>query len=225
MYCSLIMFLLFSIGFSQESQMKYTTYYFSDSGNNSVVTSSFNLAKKILSRTFFLLDIELDNVTVPPVDGVTGATRPQRRSSETFEKTRGQVIIGVEQGLGSSTTAALNFYRSQEVDYLSNAVVATFSQDLFQKNTTITLRAQYNEDRIGEILESGSITNRRKKVYTGAANLSQLLSSTTVFDLSVDAVFMKGFLSDPYRSVKVFDLNNVFQAVPEKHPDDRWRHP
>jgi hypothetical protein len=205
-------------------QMGFTTYFFSDSGENSVITSSFNLAKKLLQQTVFLIDIELDNVTVPPVTAVTGATRPQRRKNEPFEKSRGQVIVGIEQGIGLNTTVAGNFYRSQEVDYTSNAVVGTFSQDLFQKNTTVTLRGQYNADRVGKITETGDIINKKKKVYTGALNVTQLLSQTTVLDVSYDFVYLHGFLNDPYRLVKIYDLNGAVATTDERHPTNRTRH-
>ena len=71
---------------AQGDEMAFTSYYFSDSGLNKVITTSFNIAKKLLERTSVLIDIELDHVTVPPVTAVTGATRPQRRKNEPFEK-------------------------------------------------------------------------------------------------------------------------------------------
>jgi hypothetical protein len=205
-------------------QMGFTTYYFSDSGKNSVITTSFNLAKKILQQTALLIDIELDNVTVPPVTAITGATRPQRKSSQPFEKSRGQVIVGVEQGLGQTTTVAGNFYRSQEVDYVSNAAIATISQELFQQNTTVTLRGQFNSDKVGKILDNGDIVNQKKQVYTGALSISQILSPTTVADVAYDFVYANGFQSDPYRQVKVIDENGASVTVEEKHPSKRTRH-
>jgi Protein of unknown function (DUF3570) len=209
--------------FAQGEKMGYTTYYFSDSGDNSVVTSSFNLAKRILGRTFFLLDIEVDNVTVPAITAVTGATRPQRQSNKPFKKTRGQVILGIEQGLDATTTIALSGYRSQEVDYVSTSVIGTISKDMFQKNTTLTLRGQYIDDQVGKIEDDGTITNEPKYSGWAAVSLSQLLSPTTVLDLSYDALYLEGFLSDPYRQVRVFDANNTFTIVDEKHPDQRTR--
>lgn len=204
--------------------MGFTSYYFTDSGANKVVTTSFTLAKKLLQMTTFLIDIELDHVTVPPITAVTGATRPSRRGSEPFEKSRGQVIVGVEQGLDQNLTVAGNFYRSQEIDYVSNAVVGTISRDLNDKNTTVTLRGQYNTDRVGKILESGDVTNAKKYVFTGAMNLTQVLSPTTVIDLSYDVVYMKGMLSDPYRQVKVIDDAGATKIVDELHPAGRTRH-
>lgn len=216
--------LFVQLSVAQDSdKISYTTYFFNDSGNNSVITTAFSLAKKIISGTAILLDIELDKVSLPPVDGSTGASRPSRKKDETFEKNRGQVIVGIEQSLSSSTTFAVNVYRSQELDYLSNALIVTLSQELFQSNTTITLRAQYNDDNVGELLENGQIKNEDKTVLTGAINLSQVLSKTTVLNLSYDYVKMDGYLSDPYRKVKVFDPNNVYQTLDENHPDNRLR--
>lgn len=202
----------------------FTTYYFSDSGDNSVVTTSFNLAKKLLQKTLFLVDIELDQVTVPAVTAVTGATRPQRRKNEPFEKNRGQIIVGLQQGLNDDATLAGNFYRSQEVDYVSNSFVGTYSQELNDKNTTITLRGQYNADLVGKILDNGDITNQRKKSYNGSLNLSQILSPNTVMDVSYDFVLHKGFQSDPYRQVRVFDGTGASSTVDESHPESRTRH-
>lgn len=202
----------------------FTTYYFSDSGDNSVITTSFNLAKRLLEKTLLLIDIELDQVTVPPVTAVTGATRPQRRKDEPFEKNRGQIIVGLQQGIGEDAALAVNYYRSQEVDYRSNAVVLTYSQEFNQKNTTLTLRGQYNADLVGEIIETGELVNQRKKTYTGTLSLSQILSPNTVLDVNYDLVIHKGFLSDPYRQVRMFDVNGASTLVDELHPRSRTRH-
>jgi hypothetical protein len=225
-FCTLLTFLPWlSVYAAGEGEgLGFTTYYFSDSGDNSVVTTSFNLAKKLLDKTLFLIDIELDQVTVPAVTAVTGATRPQRRKNEPFEKSRGQIILGLQQGLGDNSTIAANYYRSQEVDYASNSFVGTYSQELNDKNTTITFRGQFNADVVGKILENGDIAQQRKKSYNGSVNLSQILSPNTVMDVSYDFVLHKGFLSDPYRQVKVFDTNGASTAVDELHPDSRTRH-
>jgi hypothetical protein len=207
-----------------DGEMGFTNYYFTDSGANKVITTSFNLAKKLLEKTTFLIDIELDHVTVPPVTATTGATRPQRQKNQPFEKSRGQVIVGVEQGAGENVTLAANFYRSQEVDYLSSSAIGTLSVDMFNKNTTLTLRGQYNGDQVGKLLESGVVVNQKKTVYTGTLNLTQILTANTVLDLAYDVVYMKGLLSDPYRQVNVLDDLGGTVVVDELHPIKRVRH-
>jgi hypothetical protein len=216
-------FSLPDIALAGDDQMGFTSYFFSDSGENSVVTTSFSLAKKVLHQTALLLDIELDQVTVPAVTAVTGATRPQRHINEPYEKSRGQVILGMEQGLGQTTTFAANVYRSQETDYISTSAIATLSQELYDRNTTVTLRGQYNADLVGKIHPDGSLENQRKKVYTGTLNISQILSPTTVFDLGYDYVYLHGYLSDPYRQVKVINSFGETVTTDELHPAKRTR--
>ena len=103
-----------STALAGDGEMGFTNYYFTDSGANKVITTSFNMARKLLEQTTFLIDIELDHVTVPPITATTGASRPQREKNQPFEKSRGQVILGMEQGIGSNMSVAANFYRSQE---------------------------------------------------------------------------------------------------------------
>jgi hypothetical protein len=213
-----------SAALAQGEQMGLTTYYFTDSGSNTVATMAFNLAKKVLTRTVLLIDIELDHVTIPPVTAVTGATRPQRRKNETFEKNRGQVIVGVEQGIGSAARMAGNFYWSRELDYTSTGLIGTFSQDLFANNTTVTLRGQYNNDYVGRITLSGDLVSRRKQIYNGGLYLSQVLSPTTVVDLMYDGMYMEGLMRDPYRQVSVYASDGSSSQTYEKHPADRLRH-
>jgi hypothetical protein len=211
-------------GAQEGDQIGFTSYYFTDSGDNRVVTTSFRLAKKVIEQTLFMIDIELDNVTVPAVTAVTGATRPQRRKSEPFEKSRGQVILGVEQDLGRTTTVAANVYRSQEVDYVSTAAIALVRQELNNENTTLVLKGQYNADLVGKIEESGALLQRRKKTLTGTLSLAQILSPTTVLDVSYDMVYSWGFQSDPYRQVRVFAMDGTSSLTDELHPGARTRH-
>ena len=208
---------------AQGGRLGYTTYYFSDSGNNTVVTTAFELAKNIFNRTTFLLDIELDNITVAPITAVTGATRPSRHANKPFKKTRGQVILGLQSNLTPSTSLSASAYHSQEIDYVSNSLIGSISKEFFQKNTTLSLRAQYMDDLVGKIEDDGSITNKGR--YTGWAAFSydQLLSPVTVLSLSYDILYYEGLLSDPYRKVMVFDPFNTFTIVDEKHPKERLR--
>lgn len=205
------------------TEVGLTSYYFSDSGDNRVVTMALNLAKQILSRTFLSADFELDQVTVPAVTAVTGATRPQRRKNEPFEKSRKQFIVGLKQGIGDYTTLGGNYYNSTEVDYRSNSVIGTFSQEVNNRNTTFTVRGQYTSDWVGKILEHGDIHYQAKKTYAASVALVQVLSSTAVMDLMYDVVIHKGFQSDPYRQVKVYEGTSLYTLTDELHPDKRLR--
>lgn len=207
-------------------QVEYTAYSFTDNRENSVATTSFSLAKTLWQRTMVLLDIELDQLTFPPLDGVTGASRPPRQGTREFRKSRGQVIAGFEQAMGGNTRAAANYYFSQEVDYSSQAVVGTLTQELFQKNLTLSLRGQYTWDSVGEITRSGALINRFKEVHQASLTVTQLLSPTTILRFGGDGYRLQGFLSDPYRKVSMPDPANPLGApvdLTEHHPSERWR--
>lgn len=190
-------------------QVEYMAYYYWDETENNVATSSFSMAKTLWQRTVALLDIELDQVTFPALDGVSSASRPMRRATQEFRKSRGQVIAGAEQALGGDTRAAANYYFSQEVDYRSQAVMGSLTQELFQKNLTVSLRAQYTWDSVGEITTTGALINRFKETHQASLAVTQLLSPTTILRVGGDGFRLMGYLQDPYRD--------------DSHPDQRWR--
>jgi hypothetical protein len=206
-------------------QIQYTAYHFSDNADNTVATTAFSLAKTLWGRTMVLLDVELDQTTVPPLlDAVTGASRPARQSKSEFRKNRGQIIAGVEQGLGDNTRIVGSVYFSQEVDYRSQAIVGGITQDLRQKNFTVSLLGQYTMDSVGEILADGSIHNRFKETHQASLIVTQLLSPTSILRGGADAMRIQGFLSDPYRKVLVPTADPAVEdTLIERHPDVRYR--
>lgn len=202
---------LAAAGASRADEVNYTAYYYWDEVENQVATTSFSMAKTLWTRMVGLLDIELDQVTVPAldVDATSGASRPKRNATREFRKSRGQIIAGGEQALGEDTRLAASYYFSQEPDYGSQAVVGTFTQELFQKNTTLALRGQYTWDQVGELTQDGGLLNRFKETHQGSLTLTQLLSRTTFARMGGDVYRLKGYLSDPYRE--------------DAHPGERWR--
>jgi Protein of unknown function (DUF3570) len=206
-------------GSSFADQVEYTSYWFSDNKDNSVFTTSFNLAKTMWSRASLLLDIEMDQVTVPPVDAKSGASRPPRHESEAFKKNRGQIIVGLEQGIGENTSVTGSYYQSRETDYLSHSFIGSLKQELFQKNLTVEFRGQYTMDSVGEILKEGGVRNRFKETHQGNLSMTQLISPVMYIRFGGDIIRNYGFLSDPYRLVS----GPTGTLVQEKHPNQRWR--
>jgi hypothetical protein len=211
---------------SWADQVEYTTYFFKDNHENTVATSAFSLAKTLWQKTQILLDVELDQTTVPPsLDGVSGASRPNRKSKSDFLKNRGQIIGGVEQGLGGNTKLSASYYFSQEVDYASQSIIGGLTQEFLHKNHTWTVRGQYTLDSVGEILDNGAILNRFKETHQASLLVSQLLSPTSIVRMGADGMRNHGFLSDPYRKVLLPRSDNVLvlDTVIERHPNMRYR--
>ncbi len=209
-------------------ELSYTTYHFEDNADNTVFTSSISISKTVWPGTMVLMDVELDQIKLPPVlDGVSGASRPQRRQAQEFRKNRGQIILGVEQGLGADTRVAASIYHSEEADYLSRSIIGTLTQELFKKNTTVFLKGQYSVDSVGEIPRIGPMVNRYKEVHQAGASLTQLLSPSSWVRIGYDGVRQNGFNSDPYRHLRVNTAAGagtpLFEDVRENHPKIRFR--
>lgn len=198
-------------------QVEFTTYRFGDNRDNTVATTAFSLAKTIWHRTQILMDVELDQVTQPPTDIVSSASRPPRNAASENRKNRGQFIGGIEQGLGDNTKIIGSYYFSQEEDYGSQSVIGGITQELFQKNLTISLKAQYTMDSVGEIFANGDILNRFKETHQASLIISQLLSPTTILRIGGDGMRNQGYLSDPYRK------NPNDPTLAERHPTLRFR--
>jgi hypothetical protein len=203
-------------------EIVYSAYWVKDNSENSVATTAFSLAKTLWSSTMILLDVELDQTTVPPLtDGVTGASRPARQSKSEFHKNRGQIVAGVAQDLGENTRLSASYYFSQEPDFKSNSFMGGLTRDFRQKNFTVALRARYTIDSVGEILLDGSLRNFYKETHQASLILTQLLSPTAFVRAGADAMRVYGFQSDPYRLVVVPATNDT---VTERHPDLRFRY-
>ncbi|MEO7424157.1 MAG: DUF3570 domain-containing protein [Fibrobacteria bacterium] len=208
-------------------QIEYSAYHVGDNYDNTVATTSFSLAKTLWQRTMIMLDVQLDQTTAPPLeDGVSGASRPARHSKSEFRKNRGQIIGGLEQGLGDDTKIMASYYFSQETDYQSQSFMGGITQSLAEKNFTITLRGQYILDSVGEILADGSIVNRFKETHGLSLILTQLLSPTTSLRVGADAMRNHGFLSDPYSKVPTplaIIVTIKDDTITETHPSMRYR--
>jgi hypothetical protein len=213
-------------------QIEYSAYHVDLNSDVAVATTSFSLVKTLWQRTVILMDIQLDQTTTPPLEGgitgspdvITGASRPARHSNSAFRKNRGQITGGVEQGLGDNTKVMGSYYFSQETDYQSQSFIGSVTREMADKNFTMTLRAQYTMDSVGEILLDGSIPNLFKETHQLSFIATQLLSTTTVLRAGADALRNHGMLSDPYSKVSVRNpAGGKDLFVTERHPTLRFR--
>ncbi len=204
-------------------EIEYSGYWFDNRYSTKVMNTSFSLDKTIKSNTNLSVDIEMDQVSEPPlalgrtVDGTTGASRPERQTwekSDTRQLNRGQIIFGMNQQMGSNTNMGFNLYTSQEIDYDSRAASVNFTQDLRQKNFKVSASAQYTQDRVG-FLNTNALSFRNKTIQKGELSFLQLLSPTSYLIVGTLGEVHQGFLSNPYRKV---DVNSY-----EIHPNYRFR--
>jgi len=209
-----------SVAIARADRIDYSAYPFSDTKHNKVANTSFSLVKTLFAKTRLMLDIELDQTTIPPLetDGNTGASRPARQSKSSFLKNRGQIIAGMQRDLFDNTEVSASYYFSQEVDYSSQSAVGGLTQNFAEKNFTVELIAQYQMDSVGEIRSDGSLLNRGKEVHKASMRITQLLTPVSFVRMGLDGQRDHGFLSDPYR--KSIHNNDTLQ---ERVPGMRYR--
>jgi Protein of unknown function (DUF3570) len=205
-------------GRARADRIEYTAYSFRDDARNKVATTSFSLLKTVLEKTRILLDIELDQTTIPPLDAFTGASRPARQSKTAFLKNRGQIIAGVQQDVFANTTLLADYYFSQEVDYRSQSFVGGITQSFAEKNFTVELLGQFTQDSVGEIRANGALLNHPKETHKGSLRITQLLTPVSYVRMGVDAQRDHGFLSDPYRTAE-----RGTDTLQERVPGMRYR--
>lgn len=169
---------------------------------------------------------------------------------DTFKDTR--VAIGADWTLPINrlSRVKLGFNASKEFDYLSLGVSASYSQDLNNKNTTVTAALAFNNDTItpeGNIplalspMRSPGDTNRdgnddSKTITDLLLGVTQVVNRNTIIELNYSYGLSDGYLTDPFKIVTVVDasglpdnsalLNINADALPyvyENRPDSRQR--
>jgi hypothetical protein len=145
------------------------------------------------------------------VDALSGATR-------NYSETRNDLNFSVARRMGE-TQVRPAYIRSQENDYLSETFKLDLEQDLFSRNTTLSLGVRHLSDSIRPSWSQGP----SQSLLTNALSLglSQVLTRLTVLRLGFDFADYEGLLSNPYAFVQIG--NATASPMPESTPDWRQR--
>jgi hypothetical protein len=169
-------------------------------------------------------------------DGISGATPtgapPQGAAAilptATIEDIRRSYSLELPMKFGIHGIAP-SFSWSRESDYESINFAGTYSLELNQKNTTLSLGASRDFDRV--IPNRGTFirTSQDKSKQDVLVGLTQLLDPETILSANFTVSFVDGYLADPYKGVNFFInyLNPFFNPSPaglkaEKRPDERF---
>lgn len=169
------------------------------------------------------------------VDAITSASASSGASgAEPFTENRYEAGGGYAHQLGDFKVAGEAKY-STEPDYKSFFFGVRGQAELAQKNATVGLGAGIGHDTIsggtggglGQVMlrcEPGAAdtTSCDLTSYSVFASASQILGRNTVVGLSLDAAFLRGYQSNPYRSA-VVGTGTAVGTVPEQHPTERDR--
>jgi Protein of unknown function (DUF3570) len=161
-------------------------------------------------------------VAAPPgtqeaVDAISGASRPISASQGAFtefRKHRQQIDAAVSRPEGG-----LNYYRSDEEDYLAQRVGGNVTRSFLQGNLDLFVSGSYGWDDIHPFEDDDAgAPDERKTTAHWAVVATRTATPTTVVQCGVENTRVRGLQHNPYRTVWVDG-----SYVPEHHPRDRAR--
>lgn len=137
-------------------------------------------------------------------------------------------------------------YISEEDDYEGRTASIQYQRELNKKATELTFGYSYASDRISPTIGAASpvpvrIKKANRFTNTFTAGIKQDLSPTNLILQNFEYIFERGFLSDPYRPVTIYegfgvvdtsnivlqsiingandgDMTNLITIIPEKRP-------
>lgn len=208
-----------------EDTLKIRYFNFWDNWGVKVYSPTLILNKDLTKNLSLSLRYTYERLKIDPVDAVTGAT-PISKGGGGGTKERDEITLGASYKIGTYSID-MEYYRSDEGDYLSNSLGAHIAKDLFAQNTTLALKYSYTWDEIepfGEDWTEDKDTNKYELILT------QLLSPKTIVQLSYAYSDGKGYFTSPYRSViiggGIFDQNFLWHGdlFDERRPSSRYSH-
>jgi hypothetical protein len=190
---------------------------YADSDHTQVVSPTVQASADVTPKTNVSLGYVADVVTSASVDVVSQA------SKITIHDTRQQVSAGVAQIFGS-LTAHGGYSLSHENDYLSNSFSAGIGQDLFEKNSTLSLGYALSLNQVGRAEDINF--SRALTVNSVNASWTQVINRRLIGQVTYELTNASGYQASPYRFVPVRASLDAAPSewVAETDPDSRWRH-
>ncbi|NTV01159.1 MAG: DUF3570 domain-containing protein [Chlorobiaceae bacterium] len=133
-------------------------------------------------------------------DSVTGASPHYHTNaiSGASSGIRRAVDMSVSHYFQSGSVTLGSSY-SQETDYISRGVSLQGSYLTPSKNTTFTLGGSITTDSIDPTNEAYQNIDKRKKLYSWLAGITQVMSKNDIVQLNVGRSNGTGFFTDPYK--------------------------
>jgi hypothetical protein len=152
-----------------------------------------------------------------------------------FKDQRYALDLGYALSWDTGTVTSLGISGSEELDYRSFSVNGTVSQAFNDKNTTLSLGANFEYDKSKPLfgvptpftemngLDKGS--GDSKTVTSLNAGITQVMSRFWLLQLNYDIGWNKGYQNDPYKVVSVVDTvtGMPLKYLYENRPNSRVR--
>ena len=195
-----------------------TLYHYYDGGGVQIDGPSILVRKKIKQSFSLYGNYYVDSISSASIDVVTTGASP-------YTEERTEVTMGLDY-LHEDTLMSISLTDSEENDYSANSLNLGVSQDVFGGMTTISMGYGRGSDEVRRNLPDGSNDPtfredvKRRNYRLG---VTQVITRNMVLGLNYELITDEGFLNNPYRSVRFFDLGNPsgFSFEPEIYPGTR----
>jgi len=236
--------------------------YYSENDRVSAFEPILSMKKELSDDEFLNLKFTLDSLTGASATGAVPSTQVQTFSTPsgndtylvaanetpldpTFLDTRVQFTLNWDKPLERDLRRNLGFNISREYDFTSLAANASWTWDTNLKNTSYTVGANLELDRIEPvggaplplssqdpaasppILRDGD--TKQKHIVDILFGLTQIIDRTSLVQINVSYSLADGYLNDPYKLVSIVDSGvgpnqgEPIDQIYENRPDSRHR--
>jgi len=187
-------------------------YHNYDGGGMTIDGPSVLVRKSVADQVSVSANYYADNISGASIDAVTQASQ--------YTESRVQTSLGVDY-LNDKSTLSYSFTKSVENDFDATTNSFGLSQEMFGSMTTISLGYSIGDNIITKTGDDAFLKFSSFRDYR--TTLSQVLTTNLIMSLSYDIITDKGFLNNPYRSIRYLDPSATagYSFLLEKYPETR----
>jgi len=208
-----------------------TFYIRTDSDQTTVITPRLRVGAPVAEATRVDLVYTVDVWTSASIDIRTSA-------SKAVTEQRDEIDVSLQQAF-TDVSVSGSYRYSTEYDYESHGAGLSAAYDFADNNAQVALAARGYFDQVGRAGDPGF--ERASDMLTASASFTQVLDADTVVQLIYELTSQDGYLSSPYRFVRIADDVGAIPStcaypttayvprtlrgcMPENNPGTRLRH-
>ena len=187
-------------------------YHLYDGGGVQIDGPSVLVRKKVGKSVSVVGNYYVDMISSASIDVITTASP--------YTEERKQWSLGMDY-LRGNTTMRVNYTSSEESDFDAETVSFSVSQDMFGDLTTMTLTYALGDDLVRRSDDDTFERPLDRQIY--GVGITQILTKNLISSLNIETVTEEGYLNNPYRSVRYFDVGSAtgYSFESELYPNTR----